>query len=44
LQGGFEPPLDKFKTHEFRMQIAGILRKMGDVCDEILDAFGEGTK
>ena len=44
LQGGFEPPLDKFRTHEFRVQIADILRKMGGVCDEILGAFGEGAK
>jgi len=40
LQNGFEPPLDKFRTHEFRTQIADILRKMGNVCDEILSAFG----
>ncbi|MDR0288153.1 MAG: hypothetical protein LBI03_10690 [Clostridiales bacterium] len=39
LQGGFEPPLDKFRMHEFRAQIADILRKMGDLCDEILTAF-----
>jgi len=39
LQGGFYPPMDKFRTHEFRTQIAGILRKMGDVCDEILREF-----
>lgn len=39
LQGGFEPPLDKFRTHGFRGQIAAVLRKMGGVCDEILDAF-----
>ena len=44
LQGGFEPPLDKLRTHEFRAQIADILRKMGGVCDEILGAFGEGAK
>ncbi|MDL2287121.1 hypothetical protein LJB90_00975 [Eubacteriales bacterium OttesenSCG-928-G02] len=41
LQGGFEPPIDNFRTHEFRVQIAEILRKMGDVCDEILMAFEE---
>jgi AraC-like DNA-binding protein len=41
IQGGFYPPMDKFKTHEFRAQIAVILRKMGDVCDEILMAYGE---
>jgi hypothetical protein len=41
LQGGFEPPLDKFRTRGFRAQIAGILRNMGGVCDEILEVFGE---
>ncbi len=39
LQGGFFPPMDKFRTHEFRAQIAEILRTMGDVCNEILRAF-----
>ncbi len=39
LQGGFFPPMDKFRTHGFRSQIADILRKMGGVCDEILKAF-----
>jgi hypothetical protein len=39
LHGGFFPPMDKFKTHEFRAQTAAILRKMGGVCDEILRAF-----
>jgi AraC-like DNA-binding protein len=41
IQGGFNPPNDKFRTHEFRAQIADILRKMGGVCDEILMAYGE---
>lgn len=41
IQGGFYPPNDKFRTHEFRAQIADILRKMGGVCDEILIAYGE---
>ena len=40
LHGGFYPPMEKFKTHEFRVQIAAILRKMGDVCDEILAEYG----
>jgi hypothetical protein len=44
LQGGFEPTFDKFRTHEFRAQIANILRKMGGVCDEILSVFGEESK
>jgi hypothetical protein len=35
------PPMDKFRTHEFRIQIADILRKMSAVCDEILMAYGE---
>ncbi len=41
LHGDFFPPMDKFKTHEFRAQIAAILRHMGDVCDEILRVFEE---
>jgi len=39
LSGGFYPPMDKFRTHEFRAQIAEVLRRMGGVCDEILAAF-----
>lgn len=39
LHGDFFPPMDKFRTHEFREQIAVLLRQMGDVCDEILMAF-----
>jgi len=39
LQDGFNPPMEKFKTHEFRAQIAGILRKMGSLCDEISAAY-----
>jgi len=39
LQGGFFPPMDQFRTHAFRANIAAILRKMGGVCDEILAAF-----
>ncbi len=39
LQNGFFPPMDKFKNHDFRIKIAGILRKMGKVCEEILMAF-----
>ena len=41
LQGGFFPSMDKFRNHEFRAQIAEILRKMGGVCDEILMSFEE---
>ena len=41
IQGGFNPPNDKFRTHEFRAKIADILRKMGCVCDEILKEYGE---
>jgi hypothetical protein len=41
LQGGFEPPLDRFKEHEYRSLIADILRQMGDTCDEIVAAFGK---
>lgn len=36
LHGGFEPPMDKFRTREFRPKIATLLRRMGSVCDEIL--------
>ncbi|HBL84378.1 MAG: hypothetical protein A2Y17_04880 [Clostridiales bacterium GWF2_38_85] len=39
LHGDFFPPMGKFRTHEFRAQIAEILRKMGSVCDEILNVF-----
>ena len=39
LHGDFFPPIDKFRTHEFRVLIAEILRKMGGVCDEILMVF-----
>ena len=38
---GFYTPIDKLRTHEFRVQIADILRKMGGVCDEIVMAYGE---
>jgi len=41
LQDGFYPPMEKFKTHTFRAQIADILRKIGNVCDEILKTYGE---
>jgi len=41
IHGDFYPPMEKFKTHVFRTQIADILRKMGNVCDEILTAYGE---
>ncbi|MCL2701089.1 MAG: hypothetical protein FWE88_05285 [Phycisphaerae bacterium] len=39
LSGGFYPPMDKFRTHEFRAQIAEVLRRMGGICDEIVQAF-----
>ena len=38
-QSDFFPPMDKFRTREFRMQIADILRQLGSVCDEILRIF-----
>jgi hypothetical protein len=44
LQGGFYPPMDTFKTREFRAQIATILRRMGNVCDEIAQVFEENNK
>lgn len=39
LHGDFFPPMDKFKSREFRTKIAEILRSMGSVCDEIIKAF-----
>jgi hypothetical protein len=39
LQGGFYPPMDKFRTREFRLQIVEILREMGKVCIDILKVF-----
>lgn len=39
LHGGFFPPMDKFRTHEFRKEIAEILRRMGNICDDILKVF-----
>ena len=38
-QGGFEPPLDKLATHEYRSDLADILREMGDICDEIVAVY-----
>ena len=35
----FFPPIDKFRTQEYRTKVAEILRRMGGVCDEILRAF-----
>ncbi|MHB1001937.1 MAG: hypothetical protein ACYC27_22075 [Armatimonadota bacterium] len=39
LHGDFFPPMDKFRTHEFRTKIAEILRRMGNICGDILRAF-----
>lgn len=39
LHGDFFPSMDKFRTYEFRAQIAVILRQMGDICDDIVTAF-----
>lgn len=44
FQGGFYPPMDKFRAHEFRSYIANILRKMGGLCDDILAVFEEESK
>ena len=41
LHGDFFPPAEKFRTREFREQIADVLRKLGGVCDEILMVFEE---
>jgi hypothetical protein len=35
----FFPPMDKFRTQEYRTKAAEILRQMGGVCAEILRAF-----
>lgn len=42
LHGGFFPPMNKFRTREFRKQVAEILRRMGGICGEILQVFEEG--
>jgi hypothetical protein len=39
LQDGFYVSMDKFRKPEFRSQLAEILRKMGGVCTDILNAF-----
>lgn len=39
IHGNFRPPMDKFRIHDFRAQIAMLLRKMGDTCDEIVSRF-----
>jgi hypothetical protein len=39
LHGGFFPPMQKFRTHEFRMEIAEILKTMGKICCEIKNTF-----
>jgi hypothetical protein len=39
LHGDFFPPMDMFKTQVFRVKIAEILRRMGNVCNEIMRAF-----
>lgn len=44
LHGGFFPPMDKFRIHGFRVQIAEILRLMGEVCNEILLVFDKVCK
>ena len=38
-QSDFFPPMDLFRTQEYRTKVAEILRRMGGVCDEILRAF-----
>jgi len=38
LQGGFSPPVEKFRRRAFRMKIAGLLREMGALCGEIAAA------
>jgi len=37
--GDFFPPMDKFRTREFRSSIAEILKQMGGVCSEIIKVF-----
>jgi len=39
LQGGFSPPMEKFRTYEFRKEISDIFINMGKTCDEILQVF-----
>jgi hypothetical protein len=35
----FFPPMDQFRTPEYRTNVAEILRRMGGICDEILKVF-----
>jgi hypothetical protein len=35
----FFPPMDKFKTKEYRTNVAEILRRMGSICAEIINIF-----
>ena len=35
LQGGFSPPVEKFRRRGFREKIAGLLREMGALCAQI---------
>ena len=39
MQGGFEPSDDNLRSPSFRREIAAIIRKMGEVCTDILNAF-----
>jgi len=39
LQGGFSPPVEKFRRRKFREKIAALLREMGALCGEIVAVF-----
>ena len=43
MQGGFEPSDDNLRSPDFRREIAVILRKMGSMCTDILNAFDDST-
>jgi hypothetical protein len=39
LQGNFSPPMDKFRTRQFRAEVADIIREMGDISEKIISRF-----
>jgi hypothetical protein len=41
LHGDFFPPMEKFRTYNFRKEIADILINMGKICEEILNEFSK---
>jgi len=39
IHGDFFPPMEKFRQPEFRAEVAAVLTKMGELCNEILAVF-----